>query len=95
MNRPTAIPPALSPDEWAKHETRQSSRISRSNDLVAAIAVANAQLDDENPRKLSRAHVKLLRRVADDHDSDSEAGQTVPQLLRNLADLIESYLPPA
>jgi hypothetical protein len=95
MNRPTSIVPALSPDEWAKHEPHQSSRVSRPKELAAVIALANAELNDADPRKLLRAHVKLLRRVADDHDSDSEAGQTVPQLLRDLADLIDSYLPPA
>ena len=53
--------------------------------LTALIALANAALLDDDPRKLRRDHVDALRSAAD--------GKIDVALLRDLADAIESYLP--
>src|SRR5215468_5604863 len=55
--------------------------------LTAMIALANAALSDEDPRKLTPTHVEVLRSVA--------AGATDEQaaVLSELANAIESYLP--
>jgi hypothetical protein len=55
--------------------------------LTALIAVANAAMSDEEPRKFKRAHVEALRTAADNADAPSAA------MLRELANAIESYLP--
>jgi hypothetical protein len=55
--------------------------------LTALIAVANAAMSDEEPRKFKRAHVDALRAAADNGDAPSAA------VLRELANAIESYLP--
>ena len=67
--------------EGAQHITigRNVSR------LTALIALANAALLDDDPRKLRRDHVDALRSAAD--------GKIDVALLRDLADAIESYLP--
>ena len=65
-------------------------------EFAAVIAMANVALADNDSRKLTRAHVKLLRRVADDNEVIPwGAGKTAITLLRQLADVIESYMPPA
>jgi len=56
--------------------------------LTALIAVANAAMSDEEPRKFKRAHVDALREAADDAGEKPHAA-----LLRDLASAIESYLP--
>ncbi|HEV8496737.1 MAG TPA: hypothetical protein VGQ56_07750 [Gemmatimonadaceae bacterium] len=53
--------------------------------LTALIALANAALVDDDPRKLRREHVDALRSAAD--------GKIDVALLRDLADAIDSYLP--
>jgi len=56
--------------------------------LTALIAVANAAMSDEEPRKFKRAHVDALREAADDAGAEPHAA-----LLWELASAIESYLP--
>ena len=67
--------------EGAQHITigRNVSR------LTALIALANAALLDDDPRKLRSEHVDALRSAAN--------GKIDVALLRDLADAIESYLP--
>jgi hypothetical protein len=52
------------------------------------MAVANAAMSDEEPRKFKRAHVEALRSVAEGGVGAKEAA-----VLRELASAIESYLP--
>jgi len=54
--------------------------------LTALIAVANAAMSDDEPRKFKRAHVEALRAAADGAGANAA-------LLRELASAIESYLP--
>ena len=56
--------------------------------LTALIAVANAAMSDDEPRKLKRVHVEALRAAA-----EGEAGEKEAAVLRELASAIESYLP--
>lgn len=56
------------------------------DDFAALIALANAALPDEDPRKLRREHVEVLRSAPDG------PGDVSP--LFELADAIESFLPP-
>jgi hypothetical protein len=63
--------------------------------LAALIALANAAMNDEDPRKFARENLTVLRRVAEklrsirllEDDADAES-------VDDLADVIESYLPP-
>ena len=65
-------------------------------EYAAIIALANVALADADSRKLTRVHVKILRRVADENEVIPwGAGTKAIALLRQLADVIESYLPPA
>jgi hypothetical protein len=110
------IPPALTPNEWANITKLTADALRRYVDLSqevgrphAAIAILNDELHDEDPRKLAREHVALLRSVAE------HFATTIPELrsgasdttvaevaalseqysqLLELADVIESYLPP-
>ena len=66
------IPPALTPNEWANITKLTADALRRYVDLSqevgrphAAIAILNDELHDEDPRKLTRAHVALLRRAAE------------------------------
>ena len=78
------------------------------NDLAALIALANAAMNDEDPRKLTRGDVEVLRNAAgyvmaeipDEENGIVLAPQETAQLQRvydrlwELSDVIESYLPP-
>lgn len=64
--------------------------------LAALIALANAAMNDEDPRKLTHDTVRVLRQLpaflhgagmADDPDGAAH-------FVSDLADVIESYLPP-
>lgn len=65
------------------------------------MALANAALPDDDPRKIRRFHVDLLRRATDEL-TEGGPGRTVDpneyQLgiaaVLELADVLESYLPP-
>lgn len=85
--------------------------ISDPNDLAALIALANAALHDEDPRKFTRERITALRFAAEIVSEHIETigvigagnagvdqrfaaeSETHSQLLE-LADVIESYLPP-
>lgn len=74
----TMIPPALTPEEWAKVQRDTlmpydafdaisafgMSRPSNADSAVALIALANAALPDRDPRKITRADVDALRQLA-------------------------------
>ena len=71
--------------------------------MPAIIALANAALPDDDPRKLTRAKVRMLRVAADvldalAKDTDVRAAGVerlmAAAYLRNHADALESYLPP-
>ena len=71
--------------------------------MPAIIALANAALPDDDPRKLTRAKVGMLRVVADvlealTHDTDVRAAGVERLMavayLRDHANALESYLPP-
>jgi hypothetical protein len=68
--------------------------VSGGDELAALIALANCALSDDDPRKLSWRYATLLREVAHDRSARSGgASQVVVELLRQLATVIESYLP--
>jgi hypothetical protein len=58
--------------------------------LTALIAMANAALSDDDPRKFTRAHLDALRAAADEKNGD---GSENTERLRQLANALESYLP--
>ena len=58
--------------------------------LTALIAMANAALNDDDPRKLTRADVDALRAAA--AGQNGNGGETAERL-QHLANAIESYLP--
>ena len=58
--------------------------------LTALIAMANAALSDEDPRKLTRAHLDALRAATDEKNGGSSENT---ECLRQLANALESYLP--
>ena len=69
-----------------------------SRELAALIAVCNAALPDDDPRKITRTHVLALRVLSDfvaripgiiGADAVKSYGYA-----RQLADVLESYLPP-
>lgn len=105
------IPPALSEQGWAAWRSERlnpvtmmrevSSSPPLADNLVTTIAIANAQLHDEDPRKLTREDAALLRRAAEiigAIESDDEATQLangdVFTRLHEHADVIESYVEP-
>jgi hypothetical protein len=68
-------------------------------DLAALIALANAAMNDEDPRKFTREHVVALRSATEELARDYDAVATDARsaragLLDDLADAIESFLPP-
>jgi hypothetical protein len=104
------IPPALDADRWREISGRHALEgaladaafVTRDvTGLAATIALANAALADEDPRKLTRATVGLLRQIG--HTIENLVGTTFVSAetkraeidaVRDLADVIESYLPP-
>ncbi len=58
--------------------------------LTALIAMANAALSDDDPRKLKRVHVEALRAAA---TGGSKTDGSDGDLLTDLANALESYLP--
>jgi hypothetical protein len=99
------IPPALTASEWAKQEEGDLGGfriVGRGIDgphyLAVLIARANAALPDEDPRKIRREHVRLLRDAADALPEEGRATalglDTNASRLHEFADALESYLPP-
>lgn len=60
----------------------------------AAIAVANSELDDDDPAKITRDMVELLREV-NAKLTDRQRHWTAILELDRIADVLESYLPPS
>jgi hypothetical protein len=98
------IEPALTPEEWNRPLRPSIASPSASSGTVvvdtyiadaarrvpAAIAILNQLLPDSDPRKITRATVQRLRRTA----YDAPDGYSGPTWLADLADALESYLPP-
>lgn len=77
----------------------QSGPIADGADLAALIALANAAFNQEDVRKFRRDDVVALReeaeRIDDDNVEDALEERSVrAKELRDMADAIESYLPP-
>lgn len=99
------VPPALTDDEWAAAfapevgirlgfnevhtELVQAADFGRWH---AAMALANAALEDGDPRKLARRHVLLLRRQAAILRSEGETDRAAAN--EALADTLGALLPP-
>ena len=103
------IEPALTPEEWAnKGYPAIDGYFDFENCVVdtgggwggepgrfipGLIALANAALPDDDKRKFRREHIAALRNATvRDVIGDEDREQT--SILRNLADALESYLPP-
>lgn len=92
------IEPALTPEEWKNEgdpvvdgyidwDTQIVDVRSRALDdkrfIPGLIALANAALPDDDPHKITREMVRLLRDTAEEYD-----------YLTPIADALASYLPP-
>jgi hypothetical protein len=69
MSQPD-IPPALTPDEWAKvrsheHAMANSLLAWEPEDMPAVVAIANAAMFSDDPRKITRDQVTALAVVAE------------------------------
>lgn len=103
MSDTPKIDPALTPEEWTEMRGAgdligrpyyysgivQRSAIAGMPEM--GIALLNDLLPDDDRRKITRAWVEALRAVTQ-HNPDTLPGYGVP--LRQLADALESYLPP-
>ena len=91
------IEPALTPDQWARY-WMEAEEMVRDTDATVQdylareypnpareIALANAALPDDDPRKITRADVHELAYMADQTDNDA--------LLR-IAAKLDALLPP-
>ena len=101
------IPAALSTIEWHAWRTERLNPVTMMRDvstfapnpdvLCKAIAIANDQLHDDDPRKLTADVVIALRAAADalpqEGYNEATGAQTKYSRLHDLADVIESYLP--
>jgi hypothetical protein len=98
------IPPALSETEWATLGPNGSGHPIMPScvadleyldprDSAKAIAVANANYPDDDPRKITWAMVDQLRVCAEEFETSSKS-HTCYRGLRRLADILASYLPP-
>jgi hypothetical protein len=102
MTDTSKIEPALSPEEWAnlsvfKGETAAQHRIMLALNgggtvahMPATIALANAALSDDDPRKITWAMVDEIREAA---SFIHEVSEEQPKLKR-IAAALASYLPP-
>jgi len=81
------IPPALTPKEW---EAAKTACFVRTGTLASVIAIANDELPDDDPRKITWAMYDALCDVKGSSESDVEASEIVDQLI----DVLASYLPP-
>ncbi len=95
------IPAALTPKQWAAYRERRLTFDPILDEIIGhpnpeaparAIAIANDQLREGDPRKITRARVMRLRDAADQlkqHGVPSPAWD-----LRRMADVFDSYLSP-
>lgn len=102
------IEPALTPEEWAKvvaehTETPFSAPTSIYYDLIGGnpdgcaeiIALNNFVLPHDDPRKITREKLKVMRAAADSIKDEFGIGHDDEySTLYSLADALESYLPP-
>lgn len=96
------IEPALTPEQWASLQGNEFARYDMAKRFatgtegttVGLIALLNAALPDSDPRKITRAHVDFLRSCAIDADASDNRGWDA-EPLREIANLLEAYLPPA
>lgn len=91
------IPLALDAAEWA-HALDEEVREGLAYEVTylwgrsrpaAAIALANAALPDDDPRKITREDVDNLRGIL-----SGDAWAVAKADIKRLADTLESYLPP-
>jgi len=94
------IEPALTPDEW-KHAmeyvvpevliTGVEFYVGDADTAFKAIAELNAALPDDDPRKITRAHVEMLRGIVVNVRASELPGYGVPIL--DLAEKLAALLP--
>lgn len=103
------IEPAVTSEQWARHSDtfRRVWMIEAvdEQDFAALIALANAALKDDDPRKITREKVRLVRELADlawlraksFKIAEPFATQNADRAraeVEQFADALESYLPP-
>lgn len=105
------IEPALTTEEWANVQRFGVGLLAievlvAEDEPQKAVAIANAALPDSDSRKITRERVAAIREAADELESNlknphwrmdddrSWAAYNV-RLCREMADALESYLPPA
>lgn len=88
------------PDDEARFQRKgllSKHKLEFADDLAGVIAVLNAGYPDSDPRKITRFHVVLLRNAAErlrGTDGEPEEIEQVKAYLEDLANALESYLPP-
>lgn len=97
------IEPALSADEWAEVEELRDPLATACTILVdlivaggenaAAIALGNHLLSDDDPRKITREKIALLRAIVE-NDAFTQGDQAPAGPEMTFLDALESYLPP-
>ena len=96
----TSIRAALTPEEWRdglRAPESLRSRLREERNYRGLLALENALLPEDDPRKLSRRMVEALRDwIADPYDPPLMIDGTTPDVesARRLADVIETLLPP-
>lgn len=100
MSNGPKIEPALTAQEWAAYRERRLTMDPGLDDIIAnpdpefpprAIAIANDQLPDADPRKITMPRVMRLREAAD--LLDAREGMSPAWELRRIADILASWLP--
>lgn len=92
----TRIESAMTPKEWRDEAMDEPSilgdirYIDNPKHLAKIIALANSQLPDDDPRKVTRGTVAELR----GHAHRAPDGSWDRHELSQIADALESYLPP-
>lgn len=105
MSDTPKIAPALSAEEWRRaldnefvmQDMAKRFATGREGTTAGMIALLNAMMRDDDPRKITRERVDLLRKAAEmieiEYDArDNESYEVVT--LRAFADALASYLPP-
>jgi hypothetical protein len=92
--------PALTPEEWhngLRAPASLRSRLREESNYRGLLALENALLPEDDPRKLTREMVDALRSwIANPLDPPLKTDGTIPDIdsARRLADVVESLLPP-